>query len=70
MYPASPKPKLRLLYEASPMALIADQAGGKATTGSQRILDIVPSELHQKVPLVIGSADDVSEYEEYFQGKR
>ncbi|HKS16830.1 MAG TPA: class 1 fructose-bisphosphatase, partial [Planctomycetota bacterium] len=49
MYPASPKPKLRLLYEAAPMAMIAEQAGGRATTGRERILEIVPQELHQKV---------------------
>ena len=63
MYPASPKPKLRLLYEASPLAMVAEQAGGRATTGSQRILDVVPSELHQKVPLIVGSKDDVADYE-------
>jgi fructose-1,6-bisphosphatase I len=65
MYPASPKPKLRLLYEAAPLAMVAEQAGGKATTGSQRVLDIVPNELHQKVPLVVGSPDDVALYEQY-----
>ena len=70
MYPASPKPKLRLLYEAAPMGMIAEQAGGRATTGRERILDIVPQELHQKVPLVIGSRDDVAAYEEFFLGKR
>jgi fructose-1,6-bisphosphatase I len=67
MYPASPKPKLRLLYEASPLAMVAEQAGGKATTGSQRILDIVPTELHQKVPLVVGSPEDVARYEQFFR---
>lgn len=70
MYPASPKPKLRLLYEASPMAYVVEQAGGKASNGSQRILDIQPTELHQKVPIIIGSKDDVTEYEEFSQGKR
>jgi fructose-1,6-bisphosphatase I len=65
LYPASPKPKLRLLYEASPLAMVAEQAGGRATTGSQRILDVVPSELHQKVPLVVGSQEDVAEYETF-----
>ena len=63
MYPASPKPKLRLLYEASPMAFLAEQAGGKAITGSERVLDIQPTELHQKVPLILGSLDDVELYE-------
>jgi len=70
MYPASPKPKLRLLYEAAPMAMIAEQAGGRATTGRERILEIVPQELHQKVPLIIGSREDVGAYEEFFSRKR
>lgn len=65
MYPASPKPKLRLLYEAAPMAMIAEQAGGRATTGTERILDIVPADLHQKVPLIVGSAEDVATYESF-----
>lgn len=73
LYPASrkdpdkPKPKLRLLYEANPLAFIVEQAGGKATTGLERIMDIQPRTLHQKVPLVLGSADDVSLYEKFFQ---
>jgi fructose-1,6-bisphosphatase I len=61
-YPADAKNKngkLRLLYEASPMALIAAQAGGLASTGEQAILDVVPTELHQRVPLYIGSKLDV-----------
>src|SRR5262245_22746575 len=70
MYPASPKPKLRLLYETAPMAMIAEQADGRATTGRERILEIVPSELHQKVPLIIGSREDVAAYEAFFAGKR
>ncbi len=53
--------KLRLLYEASPCAMIAEAAGGAATTGHERILDIVPTELHQRVPLYIGSHDDVAD---------
>jgi fructose-1,6-bisphosphatase I len=62
MYPAdskAPQGKLRLLYEAAPLAFIAEQAGGKASTGAQPILDVVPTELHQRTPLVIGSVDDV-----------
>lgn len=58
IYPAtisSPKGKLRLLYECNPLAFIAEQAGGLATTGEQRILDIVPTELHQRVPYIVGS---------------
>jgi fructose-1,6-bisphosphatase I len=62
LYPAdskSPKGKLRLLYEASPMAFIAEQAEGSATDGVNRILDMVPETLHQRTPLVIGSREDV-----------
>ncbi len=62
MYPADSKSsegKLRLLYEAAPLAFIAEQAGGKASDGTQPILDIVPQELHQRTPLVIGSVGDV-----------
>ena len=51
--------KLRLLYEASPMAFIVEQAGGGATDGRQRILEIEPQSLHQRTPLVIGSREDV-----------
>ncbi|MEB3323250.1 MAG: class 1 fructose-bisphosphatase, partial [Synechococcaceae cyanobacterium] len=63
MYPAdakSPKGKLRLLYEAAPLAFIAEAAGGSATDGERDILGIVPKELHQRTPLVIGSRDDVA----------
>jgi len=62
MYPAdtkSPRGKLRLLYEASPMAMLVEQAGGMATDGNIRVLDIVPRELHERTPLVIGSKTDV-----------
>ena len=61
-YPANtrnPRGKLRLLYEANPLAFIVEQAGGKATTGAQRILDVVPGDLHQRTPLFIGSRGDV-----------
>jgi fructose-1,6-bisphosphatase I len=62
LYPAdtkSPKGKLRLLYEAAPLAYLAEQAGGSATDGCRPILDIRPEALHQRVPLVIGSKKDV-----------
>ncbi|XP_056138035.1 fructose-1,6-bisphosphatase 1a [Lampris incognitus] len=65
LYPAntkSPKGKLRLLYESNPMAFIMEQAGGMATTGSQNILDIQPVSIHQRVPVVMGSPDDVQEF--------
>lgn len=63
MYPAdvkSPTGKLRLLYEAAPLAFVAEQAGGAASDGRRRILDIHPERLHERVPLVIGSRDDVA----------
>jgi fructose-1,6-bisphosphatase I len=62
MYPAdskSPRGKLRLLYEAAPMSLIVEQAGGGATDGQTRVLDLVPKELHERTPLIIGSKSDV-----------
>ncbi|XP_067296175.1 fructose-1,6-bisphosphatase isozyme 2 [Pseudorasbora parva] len=65
MYPAnekSPKGKLRLLYECNPIAFLIEQAGGIATTGTQRVLDIIPEGLHQRAPFVAGSPDDVEEY--------
>jgi len=65
IYPAAPKPKLRLTYECQPLAFIVEQAGGKASTGRERILDIQPEELHQKVPFVVGSAEDVERYEQF-----
>ncbi len=68
MYPADSKNKngkLRLLYEANPLAMIVEQAGGRATNGKDRILDIKPNDLHQKTPLFIGSKEDVLEAEKY-----
>jgi fructose-1,6-bisphosphatase I len=66
LYPG-PKGKLRLLYEASPLAMVVEQAGGSASTGSQRIMDIQPTSLHQKVPLIIGSREDVRLYEKFYR---
>jgi fructose-1,6-bisphosphatase I len=63
-YPADKKNKngkLRLLYEAAPMAMLAAQAGGLASTGTQPILEVMPTELHQRVPLYIGSKLDVED---------
>ncbi|XP_072815053.1 fructose-1,6-bisphosphatase isozyme 2 isoform X2 [Vicugna pacos] len=65
LYPAnqkSPKGKLRLLYECNPVAYIIEQAGGLATTGTQPVLDVKPEAIHQRVPLILGSPDDVQEY--------
>jgi fructose-1,6-bisphosphatase I len=63
LYPAdtiSPEGKLRLLYEAAPLASVVEQAGGAAIDGARDILDIKPSELHQRTPLIIGSKRDVA----------
>ena len=68
IYPSTsqaPKGKLRLLYECNPLAFIIEQAGGKASDGYNRILDIQPSALHQRTPIVIGSYDMVSKVEEF-----
>eukprot|EP00331_Platyophrya_macrostoma_P006614 CAMPEP_0176420360 /NCGR_PEP_ID=MMETSP0127-20121128/8564_1 /TAXON_ID=938130 /ORGANISM="Platyophrya macrostoma, Strain WH" /LENGTH=338 /DNA_ID=CAMNT_0017800949 /DNA_START=54 /DNA_END=1070 /DNA_ORIENTATION=- len=51
--------KLRYLYEAAPMAMLIEQAGGKASTGTGRILDVVPTKLHQRVPVFLGSRDEI-----------
>ena len=66
LYPG-PKGKLRLLYEAAPLAMVVEQAGGAASTGMQKIMDLQPTSLHQKVPLIIGSKEDVAEYEKYYK---
>jgi fructose-1,6-bisphosphatase I len=66
LYPG-PKGKLRLLYEAAPLAMVVEQAGGAASTGSERILDVQPTSLHQRVPLIIGSRDDVREYNQFYR---
>lgn len=60
----SPKGKLRLMYECNPLAMIIEQAGGKASDGFNRILDIQPTALHQRTPLFIGSSDMVNKAEE------
>ena len=64
LYPG-PKGKLRLLYEAAPLAMVVEQAGGTASTGSQRIMEVMPESLHQRVPLIIGSTEDVQLYEKF-----
>ncbi len=72
LYPGEidkPEGKLRLLYEANPMAMVVEHAGGKATTGTERILDLEPKALHQRVPLIIGSAEDVEQAEAHIQGR-
>ncbi|MBZ0253623.1 MAG: class 1 fructose-bisphosphatase [Candidatus Methylomirabilis sp.] len=68
LYPAdakSPQGKLRLLYEAIPMAFIAEQAGGYASNGAEAILDVQPTSLHQRTPLIVGDRKAVELYEEF-----
>ena len=57
--------KLRLMYEANPMAFIVEQAGGMATDGLMRILDIVPTSLHQRVPVFLGSKNEIERVTQY-----
>jgi fructose-1,6-bisphosphatase I len=59
--------RLRLLYEANPIGMIIEQAGGACTTGRERMLDIVPSSLHQRVPLIFGSLNEVAEIDHQIQ---
>ena len=73
MYPAdtrNPKGKLRLMYEGNPMAMLIEQAGGRASDGLMRILDIQPKSLHERTPVFLGSEEDVLTAEQFLQGKR
>ncbi len=70
MYPRGSKDpdrpaRLRLMYEANPMAMIVEQAGGKASTGRERLLDIVPTGIHQRVPVILGSREEVERLDRY-----
>jgi fructose-1,6-bisphosphatase I len=68
LYPGSvkkPEGKLRLLYEAAPIAFLAEQAGGAASRGGQPILEVVPDKLHARTPLIVGSKDDVALVESF-----
>src|ERR1700731_3981460 len=70
MYPKDTKDpgkagRLRLLYEANPISLLVEQAGGRATTGAQRLLEVKPETLHQRVPLILGSRNEVERIERY-----
>ena len=72
MYPKDNKDpskpgRLRLLYEANPMAMLIEQAGGAASTGRGRILDVAPDMLHQRVPVILGSREEVERLERYHQ---
>jgi fructose-1,6-bisphosphatase I len=63
----NPDGKLRLLYECAPLALLTEQAGGAASDGGRRILELVPAKIHQRSQLAIGSADDVALYEKFLR---
>ena len=68
LYPAdrrSPEGKLRLMYEVNPLALLVEQAGGKAVDGRRRVLEVVPEFLHQRSPFICGSPEDVDDYLEH-----
>ncbi|MBD1923237.1 class 1 fructose-bisphosphatase [Microcoleus sp. FACHB-831] len=70
LYPGTvkkPEGKLRLLYESAPLAFLLEQAGGRASAGTQDILDVVPKALHARTPLIIGSKDDVSLVESFIK---
>jgi fructose-1,6-bisphosphatase I len=70
LYPGTvkkPEGKLRLLYETAPLAFLMEQAGGRASTGTQELLDVVPKALHTRTPLVIGSKEDVALVESFIQ---
>jgi fructose-1,6-bisphosphatase I len=72
LYPADikhKKGKLRLMYEANPLSLIVEQAGGRGSNGKERILDIKPDNLHQRTPLIIGSEEDVLMAEKFLKGE-
>jgi len=71
LYPADSKSKsgkLRLLYEGNPMSFIMEQAGGKATTGKERVLDVIPTTIHERVPIFIGCKRDVEMVEALYKG--
>jgi fructose-1,6-bisphosphatase I len=73
MYPAdsrNPNGKLRLMYECNPMSFIVEAAGGRASDGKQRILEIKPEKLHQRVPIFIGSAEDVKLVENFIHSEK
>ena len=75
MYPIDSKikskgGKLRLMYEANPMSFIVEQAGGAATTGLKRILEVKPTALHQRVPVMLGSINEITRIDSYHQKKK
>ena len=72
MYPSTKKApygKLRLTYECSPLAFLVEQAGGRAISENGRIMEIIPTELHQRVPFFIGSKNMVDKIEQMLQSE-
>ena len=63
----NPDGKLRLLYEAAPMAFLVEQAGGMALTGKNRIMALKPKGVHQRVPCILGSPEDVEECRSFYE---
>ena len=59
--------RLRLMYEANPMGMLIEQAGGAASTGRQPILDVKPNDLHQRIPVILGSKNEVERLVSYHQ---
>ena len=70
LYPGTvkkPEGKLRLLYESAPLAFLIEQAGGRASTGTQDIMDVLPEKIHARTPLIVGSKEDVTLVESFIQ---
>jgi fructose-1,6-bisphosphatase I len=65
--PTKPKGKLRLLYEVAPMGMVVEQAGGRASTGAERVLELKATDYHQRAAIVVGSPDDVTLAEEFYR---
>ncbi|MEM8639874.1 MAG: class 1 fructose-bisphosphatase [Cyanobacteria bacterium P01_G01_bin.54] len=73
LYPGTkqkPEGKLRLLYETAPLAFLMEQAGGRGSTGNQRLMDVIPQEIHQRTPAVLGSVEDVQLVESFIQERQ
>ena len=72
LYPGDRRPgyqsgRLRLTYECNPIAFLTEQAGGAASDGHQRILDIEPTDIHQRVPMIFGSVNEVALVDQYYK---
>ena len=67
---SAPNGKLRLMYECNPIAFLAEQAGGQATDGKQRIMDIIPTTLHQRTPFIVGSSNMVDKLKEFVNNSK